>query len=143
MPFESGKSGNPAGRKQGSRHKVTLAAQSLLEGEAENITRKCIELALEGDITAIKLVMERIVPVKKDSPVEFKLPAIKTADKIFKASQAVLKAVSKGELTPNEAQSIVGLLEVHRRSLETVELEKRIEELEEETKAQNNKNIHI
>ncbi len=99
MTFKPGKSGNPDGRKKGSRHKVTLAAQALLDGEGENITRKCINLALEGDMTAIRLVMERITPVKKDSPVSFRLPIIKTADKLFKASGAVLEWHIKQRMT--------------------------------------------
>ena len=34
-PFEKGRSGNPAGRPRGSRNRSTLAAQMLLQGEAE------------------------------------------------------------------------------------------------------------
>jgi len=131
MPFKSGQSGNPGGRKKGSRNKATVAAQTLIEEDAENITRKCVEMALEGDITAIKLIMERLIPIRKDLPVGFRLPVIKSAENLFKASGAILKAVSKGELTPQEAQSISGVLEVHRRSLETIELEKRLGELEQ------------
>ena len=33
-PFERGRSGNPVGRRAGSRNKKTLAAMALLEGEA-------------------------------------------------------------------------------------------------------------
>ena len=40
MPFEKGQSGNPAGRRQGSRNKVTLAIEEMLDGEAEVLTRK-------------------------------------------------------------------------------------------------------
>jgi hypothetical protein len=43
--------GNP-GRPKGSRNKATLAAEALLDGEAEALTRKAIELALAGDVTA-------------------------------------------------------------------------------------------
>src|SRR4029450_9803029 len=40
MPFEPGKSGNPAGKLKGTRNKTTLAVEALLDGEAETITRK-------------------------------------------------------------------------------------------------------
>jgi hypothetical protein len=40
--------GNPAGRKVGCRNKTTMAAATLLAGEAEALTRKAIELALVG-----------------------------------------------------------------------------------------------
>jgi hypothetical protein len=41
-PFKKGQSGNPDGRPKGSRHKATLAAEALLDGEAEVLTRKAI-----------------------------------------------------------------------------------------------------
>jgi hypothetical protein len=47
-PFEKGRSGNPAGRPRGSRNRSTLAAQLMLQGEAEALTRKAVELALGG-----------------------------------------------------------------------------------------------
>ena len=48
-PFEKGQSGNPNGRPQGSRNRATLAAEVLLEGEAEKLTRKAVKMALNGD----------------------------------------------------------------------------------------------
>ena len=51
--FVPGKSGNPKSRPKGSKNKVTLLAQKLLDGEAESLTRKCIELALDGNLTAL------------------------------------------------------------------------------------------
>src|SRR3954467_2997309 len=44
-PFAPGQSGNGAGRPRGSRNRTTLAAEQLLDGEAEALTRKVIELA--------------------------------------------------------------------------------------------------
>lgn len=48
MVFRKGVSGNPAGRAPGARHKATVAAEALLDGEAEGLTRKAIERALEA-----------------------------------------------------------------------------------------------
>jgi hypothetical protein len=45
-PFEPGQSGNPAGKPKGTRHQLTMLAEQLLEGEAEELTRKAIERAL-------------------------------------------------------------------------------------------------
>src|SRR5438477_8366992 len=61
-PFERVLSGNPAGRRTGSRNKATLAAAALLAGEAEALTRRAVELALVGDPTAMRLCIERILP---------------------------------------------------------------------------------
>jgi Family of unknown function (DUF5681) len=67
-PFEPGTSGNPAGRPRGSRNKTTMAAEALLDGEAEGITRKAIEKALEGDMGALRLCLERVLPPRRDRP---------------------------------------------------------------------------
>ena len=72
--FQKGRSGNPAGRRPGSRNRATLAAEALLEGEAQALTRKAIELALEGDTTALRLCLERIVPQRKSRVVAFVIP---------------------------------------------------------------------
>lgn len=67
--FQKGQSGNPQGRPKGSLNKTTLAVQNLLNGQAEEITQKAIELAIDGDGPALKLCFERLLPVKKDAPV--------------------------------------------------------------------------
>src|SRR5215472_10909408 len=72
-PFEKGQSGNPAGRPIGSRNRATLAAQVLLEGQMEAITQKAAELALQGDINAIRLCMQHGLPPVREQPVEFEL----------------------------------------------------------------------
>ena len=59
-PFPKGRSGTPAGRRLGSRNKATLAAQKLLAGEAEALTRRAVEAAFAGDSTAMRLCLERI-----------------------------------------------------------------------------------
>ena len=64
--FQKGQSGNPNGRPPGSRNKTTLAVDALLDGEAETLTRKAIELAKTGDVTALRLCLDRIAPVRKD-----------------------------------------------------------------------------
>src|SRR5688500_12189569 len=102
-PFVKGESGNPAGKPKGARHKTTLAIEALLEGEAEALTRKAVDLALEGDTTAMRLCFERILPVRKDRPVTFELPTVTTASDAVKAAGALLAAVASGDLTPSEA----------------------------------------
>ena len=55
--FQKGHSCNPNGKPKGARNKATLAAEALLDGEAEAITRKAIEKAKEGDMAAIRLCL--------------------------------------------------------------------------------------
>jgi len=121
--------GNP-GRPRGARHKTTLAVEALLDGEAERLTRKAIEMALAADTTALRLCLERIAPLRKGRPVVFTLPAIRTAADVLTALTALVRATAKGQLTPEEAASIAGVIETGRKALETVELEARLVALE-------------
>jgi len=128
--FQPGQSGNPAGRPQGSRNKATLAMEALMDGEVESITRKAIDLALEGDTTALRLCLERILPPRKSRPVNIALPEVKTADGVAEAQAAVVQAVADGELTPEEGSTITGILEARRKAIETQDHESRISALE-------------
>jgi hypothetical protein len=89
-PFRKGVSGNPDGRPSGSRNKTTIAVENLLDGEAEALTRKAIELAKRGDMAALSLCLERIAPPRKDRPVAFALPAIDTPAAATKAMASSL-----------------------------------------------------
>jgi hypothetical protein len=122
-------SGNP-GRPRGARHKTTLAVEELLDGEAEALTRKAIELAKEGDMAALRLCLERIAPARKDTTVRFHLPAITSAREAAEAASAVLVAVSGGEITPVEGAAVMALIEQYRRALEASDFEARIAALE-------------
>ena len=126
-PFQPG---NP-GRPKGARHKATLAAEALLDGEAEALTRKAIERALEGDGVALRLCLERIVPPRKDRPVAFALPKIENAVDASKAMVALLRAVSEGAVTPAEALDVTRIVEGFAKAHEISELERRIGALEE------------
>ena len=121
--------GNP-GKPKGTRHKATRAALALLDGEAEALTRKAVDLALEGDGAALRLCLERIAPPRKDAPVQFELPPMQSAADAATAAGAVLDAVAGGELTPTEGAHIMALVETYRRTLETTELESRVAALE-------------
>jgi hypothetical protein len=122
--------GNP-GKPRGARHKATQAALALLEGEADALTRRAVEVALSGDVSALRLCLERIAPPRRDAPVEFALPRMESAKDAAQAAAAVLEAVAAGELTPTEGAHLMGLVESYRRTLETTELEARVVALEQ------------
>lgn len=128
--FQKGQSGNPTGRPKGARNKSTLAAEALLDGEAEVLTRKVIDLAKDGDRTALRMCFDRLLPVRRSRPVIFDLPDTSTPEGILAAHDAVLAAVATGEVTPEEAQIICGLIDTRRRAIDTYELERRMSALE-------------
>ena len=102
----------------------------MLDGEAETLTRKAIELAKEGDITALRLCMDRLVPPRKDRPVSLDLPTIDCARDVPKAISALLATVAAGELAPSDAIEVAKLLDAYARAVEISELAERLDNLE-------------
>lgn len=119
-----------AGRPRGSRNKTTRAMESLLHGEGEALTRKAIDLALQGDTVALRLCLDRTLPARRDSPVVFELPHLTDTRDIVQAMSAILNGVAIGDLTPSEASSLTGLVDSFRKAIELTELEARIDALE-------------
>jgi len=103
-------SGNPAGKPKGARHRATMAVQELLEGEAEALTRKCVDLAMAGETTALRLCMERLAPAVKSRAVNLRFPPIKTVADILEAQAATIGAM-RLEPDPGPTPGIVHLTE--------------------------------
>ena len=116
-PFPKGRSGNPAGRPRGSRNSTTLAAEALLLGEAEALTRMAVGLALSGDKFALGLCLDRILPRARDRVVRFELPPLLTLEHAPKAIAAILAAVAGGLLTPAEADELGRLVDTFARAI--------------------------
>ena len=130
-PFEPGQSGNPRGRPKGSRNGVTLLAETLLGGEAEAIMRKLIEKALDGDSSAMRLALERIMPPKRHrtTMIEFE-GEIHTPADAARASGAVLSACARGDISSEEATQIMSAIATHVKLVESAELTARLAALE-------------
>jgi hypothetical protein len=126
-PFQPGNSGRPPG----SRGKATVAAEKLLDGEAKSLTRRAIELAKEGDTTALRLCLERIVPPRKDRPVSFVIPLIANANEAASLMRALVAAVASGGMTPCEASEVTKVVAGYVEALKTSEFENRLRLLEE------------
>ena len=132
-PFQRGApSPNPSGRPLGARNRSTLAAEALLDGEAEALTRKAVELGLKGDITALRMCLDRLLPRRHERPVSFALPALKSAEDSVKAMAAIAGAVSAGEITLGEASEMARLVESFVRALEVYDIDLRVKILEAE-----------
>jgi hypothetical protein len=85
---------------------VTIAAENILIDEFERVTRKCLEMALAGDPTALKIIFDRLYPPRKGRP----LPKLVKA-KGEGTVNALLRMVLNGELTPEEGTQVVNLVE--------------------------------
>ncbi len=131
-PFTKGQSGNPKGRPIGARHKATLAAEALLDGEAEKLSRKAVELALAGDTVALRLCLERILPARKSVPVRVDLPVVEKPQDIVALHGALLQAAGHGTITPEEAATLGALGDQLRKAIEMQDIEQRLAAVEQQ-----------
>jgi hypothetical protein len=106
------------------------ARQAMLDGEAEELTRKAVELAKGGDMAALRLCLDRILPPRKDRPVAFVLPAVAGPNDAAAAMSSILDAVSSGEITPGEGAEVAKLIDSYVRAVEATEMNDRLTRLE-------------
>jgi hypothetical protein len=118
------------GRPMGARNKTTLLVEELLENEAEELTRALIRRAKAGYAVPLQLVFERLAPPRRDRHIMIPLPAISNLDDVLAAQAAIIKCAAAGELTPSEAHSMAALLDLRRRTIESMEIEARLAALE-------------
>src|ERR1022692_23524 len=104
--FKNGTSGNPAGRPAGSRNKATLACEQLLDGKSEQLTTKLLEMALKGNIHAMRMCMDRTVPARKERCINLDLRPISSVQDLPIQFQDITSAVAEGRITPGEAESL-------------------------------------
>ncbi len=126
MPFEKGQSGNPAGRPPGSRNRATLLMQSLMADDAEAIGRKTVAMAKEGDLTAIRLCLDRLAPKRKGTPVLFELPPLESPADAAAAAAKIAAGVASGELTPSEGAELAKVVEVYVKAIDSKGFDERL-----------------
>lgn len=131
-PFKPGASGNPAGKRPGTRHQVTLLAERLMSDDVEGVVQKVVEAAKGGDMTAARIILDRVAQPRRGRPVRISLPEVKTPQGVTDALATVVAAMADGSLTPDEAASVSGIIELQRRGLETLDLDARLRQIEEQ-----------
>jgi Family of unknown function (DUF5681) len=133
-PFPKGRSGNPKGRPTGARNVATVLAEQLLDGEAEELIRKVIAKAKHGNLPALRICIDRILPPRRERSVHFTMPELRSVGDASRAISALMSAVANGELGASEAAELSKLIETYVRAVEATELEQRLLALEQRFK---------
>lgn len=129
MTFQPGQSGNPSGRPKGiTDRRVEL--RNLLETHAKEIIDKLIERAKIGDLAALRLCIERLIPrAKVDEGIKLELPdgRIDTGSNMLEITNRITEAVASGLLTIDEAEKFNAFLRHQRQLIENAERKQRDE----------------
>ncbi len=131
--FKKGQSGNPAGKPKGAKDKRT-ELRELLKPHAAKLVQKVVDLALAGDVSALRICIDRIIPPIRENRLSIALPVVKDVAGCTAAQAKVLQAVTAGDLLPGEAESLSALIEHQRRGLESSDHEARMRAIEENLK---------
>ena len=134
-PFVKGQSGNPAGRPRKPRSNSTRAIQLLLDGEAQALTRKAVELALEGNTTALRMCLDRLMVPRRDRAVPLAMQRVRDAGDLAPAMAAIMTAAGRGEISPGEGLGYARLVDVLLKAIDAHGFEQRLQELEKRTAA--------
>jgi len=114
MTFKPGNSGNPRGRPKGALSKRAQMAK-LLEPFAAELIQKMIALALEGDVQALRLCIERLMPKAQREPLLVELPDEIDADNVDEIKKDILRAVFEGNLSIEDAERLRDLIDTHAK----------------------------
>jgi len=126
MIFMPGQSGNPAGRAVGSRNKKTLAAEAALFEHAQELVDDLVARAKRGEPGAMRLSMERILPVGRGRPLPIELPPVRSTKDAQVASGVIMDALKEGALSAREAVDLINVVGALTRLNGAIELIKKI-----------------
>lgn len=129
--FKKGESGNSKGRPKGSGLSGEL--RKAIANDASDIIKALIEQAKNGDTSAAKILLDRILPSLKPEAQAVNITELSTGSLIDKA-EAVLNATANGELAPDIAAQLMAAVATLARVVEIDELEQRLNTLEQQLK---------
>lgn len=125
--FVPGTSGNPQGRPTGTSNLAALRA--MLATHVPGLLTQLVILAKSGDVTAIRLVLERVLPPLRAQDEAVTLPAL--TGTLTERGAAILAEMVSGNVTPQQAGELLSAISAQGKLREADELEKRIRSLEE------------
>ena len=149
--FAKGNPGGPGNPLAQHASNMRRAAMDAIGPEhVTAILRKVAKRALEGDLKAARIVLDRVLGRPREepeegSPIDMQLPRLGTAMECTEAASTVVSALCRGQMNQGVARVMLEAIQVRARTLETSEFEQRLEQLEQaaqqaEARAENGRN---
>lgn len=127
MAFKKGQSGNPAGRKAGQTPGAQI--RKAIEEHKDEILNAVFDAAIGGDMTACKMLLDRITPPLKPVAANVTIPF--TVDMtLADQGAAVIHAALSGGIPPDVGAQLITALSNQGKLVELQELTNRLERLE-------------
>ena len=92
-----------------------------------------VTLALEGDVNALKLCVDRLLPRITSQPVEFDMSEfdIENIDNLSVIGKKIISAIYIGSISPEEGQRLMNILDNQRKLIEHVDMSRKLDEISE------------
>jgi hypothetical protein len=123
--FEKGKSGNVKGRPPS--HITAARVRKSLADDLPDILTKLVEMAKDGDTTAIKLILDRVCPAIKPQALPVNLPIVES---LAGQGQEVIRATMTGKIPPDIGSQLITALSNQGKLVEFQELADRLARIE-------------
>ncbi|APR65680.1 hypothetical protein CN03_01350 [Thalassolituus oleivorans] len=127
--FKAGQSGNPAGKPKGTIHKVTQLRDALLD-DVPALLERTKQAALEGDMTAMKILLDRTVPTLKPGQATVYLPELDVDMPVHQKASIITNAVVTGDIPAESGLSLLKMAEALAKILETTQIREELDALE-------------
>jgi hypothetical protein len=126
--FLPGQSGNPRGKKPGTRNRATAIREMLEEGEERAVARTVIDKATSGDGVAARFLLGLLCPRPRPRgrAIALALPDGARAGDTVAAFNAALQAMAVGEITPEEALTVTQMLDGRLKALNAFKLQREL-----------------
>jgi hypothetical protein len=131
--FLPGQSGNPGGKRPGTRNRATLIREAFAEGEEMTVARAVIDKAKTGDTVSARFLLGLLCPRPRGRAIVLDLPVDMSAGDTVAAFNTTLLAMAAGEITPDEALTITRVFDGRLQALKAWELERQMTWVRRET----------
>lgn len=123
--FRKGYSGNPNGAQQ----RAIAQTRAKLAEHSEEVIAVVIKAAKAGDLTACRLVLERIAPALRAEPAPISMAPLPATATYTERAQHILDAVTRGDLTTQQGGELINALGSIANLKQVTELQAKIEQL--------------
>lgn len=128
-PFPAGNTFG-RGRPRGSKNRTTPVGERLLRENSGALWLKCIFMAMNGDMPAMRVCMQHM-PGPKPKRLRVRVPDSQNPATLLEALETIVRAVIEGKMTPEEAKKLAEVIGEQRKVIEEVAFDKRLRDLEQ------------